>query len=579
LAVHHVVQAYAKLFGNYSELVSGEGSTAFLHLTAGVPHSLEFSSLTPAAIFHSAQRFLAAGDVMIASANANGQKQLSGLAYRHAYSVLGAFSVVDEGGVSHQLLQLRDPHARDEWTGEWSDRSVRWTTLTRAQVPGWKDQLDGVFFMPVQDFVKHFWRFFRVRFVPVYWNEYRINAVWPQGSTNCRIAVRFKASSLLLKRLPPSVKQSSHDTGSTSRGSSLDQATPLKITARWQLQQSLNQPFFSRDASSMQQPSSQPVTGAPSAASSEDRAPAVIDGTRTSLRASVEQIPPPMALSGSPAGGYPAPDGSLISTSPLNVHTSPPTVTLLIRVFLFTRHVNLKRTVAPVRFSVRVTDHTGAVVGDLGQRKLNFLAEHFHAWYEVTLPLLELPGSSEDAAAATAAGGRTCRRYAPYYVVPYTLTPAPVDVEFAVIVASAAELVVRNADDQDATSVTRDSAKPSFRNFSEVPVGADRPSVLTAVEAAPAHVTSAPSAVAPARSAVTTTVAAQALLSSLGHHSSGGDHQRLHHVHEHMLSQSGHALAGSAYHNQIHRTSSGRVGADRVRKGFTSVAGIIRARL
>ena len=55
----------------------------------------------------------------------------------HAYTILGAVEVEVEdtaGGKRERLLKLRNPWGHQEWTGEWSDQSSKWTKEIRERV-------------------------------------------------------------------------------------------------------------------------------------------------------------------------------------------------------------------------------------------------------------------------------------------------------------------------------------------------------------------------------------------------------------------------------------------------------------
>lgn len=54
-----------------------------------------------------------------------------------------------------RLLKLRNPWGSKEWTGDWSDSSELWTPELREKY-GCKDEDDGVFFIPLEDYVRHF---------------------------------------------------------------------------------------------------------------------------------------------------------------------------------------------------------------------------------------------------------------------------------------------------------------------------------------------------------------------------------------------------------------------------------------
>lgn len=49
-----------------------------------------------------------------------------GLISNHAYSVISAVEVTTDEGVV-RLLKLRNPWGHQEWSGDWSDNSDKWT--------------------------------------------------------------------------------------------------------------------------------------------------------------------------------------------------------------------------------------------------------------------------------------------------------------------------------------------------------------------------------------------------------------------------------------------------------------------
>ena len=70
-----------------------------------------------------------------------------GIVSGHAYTVL---SVHDEEG--YKLIRIRNPWGHDEWKGDYSDNSYLWTPSLKKEC-GWKDDNDGIFFMPFTDYL------------------------------------------------------------------------------------------------------------------------------------------------------------------------------------------------------------------------------------------------------------------------------------------------------------------------------------------------------------------------------------------------------------------------------------------
>jgi calpain-15 len=50
---------------------------------------------------------------------------------------------------------LRNPWGSHEWKGDWSDQSDCWTEETK-KICNWSDKNDGIFWMPVDEFVKEY---------------------------------------------------------------------------------------------------------------------------------------------------------------------------------------------------------------------------------------------------------------------------------------------------------------------------------------------------------------------------------------------------------------------------------------
>lgn len=78
-----------------------------------------------------------------------------GLVGNHAYSLQNAINLSEMIGGNQKLLQLRNPHGRNEWRGDWSARSSKWTPELRAMC-GATTEGGGVFFMEYSDFLTQF---------------------------------------------------------------------------------------------------------------------------------------------------------------------------------------------------------------------------------------------------------------------------------------------------------------------------------------------------------------------------------------------------------------------------------------
>lgn len=73
-----------------------------------------------------------------------------GLVTEHAYSLLDTVEIYGE-----RLAKLRNPNNFEHYTGPWSDDDSRWTDSLKQQL-GHTSADDGIFFMPLDNFVDYF---------------------------------------------------------------------------------------------------------------------------------------------------------------------------------------------------------------------------------------------------------------------------------------------------------------------------------------------------------------------------------------------------------------------------------------
>lgn len=77
----------------------------------------------------------------------------TGLISKHSYTILDA-----KEGLGARLVQIRNPWAVGEWTGDWCDNSPLWTDEAKAFFAPTLDDDDGTFWMSFEDVVKFFSR-------------------------------------------------------------------------------------------------------------------------------------------------------------------------------------------------------------------------------------------------------------------------------------------------------------------------------------------------------------------------------------------------------------------------------------
>uniref|UniRef100_A0A8D8Q5N7 Calpain-1 catalytic subunit n=2 Tax=Cacopsylla melanoneura TaxID=428564 RepID=A0A8D8Q5N7_9HEMI len=156
-------KAYAKFYGCYENLTQGGSTTRALQdLTGGIVQSFGLTNQDRYLTFQVLNSAVPRSSLLIASIKLEKEqkRQLrlrNGLITQHAYSVTGLARVRGPVGET-PLVRLRNPWARGEWTGPWSERSWEWDGLSERdkELLSVRVSNDGEFWMSFEDFAKHF---------------------------------------------------------------------------------------------------------------------------------------------------------------------------------------------------------------------------------------------------------------------------------------------------------------------------------------------------------------------------------------------------------------------------------------
>ena len=62
---------------------------------------------------------------------------------------------MDSKGNTIKLLKIRNPWASNEWKGDWSDISTKWTPEIKELV-GYSEKDDGIFHICIEDYLKYY---------------------------------------------------------------------------------------------------------------------------------------------------------------------------------------------------------------------------------------------------------------------------------------------------------------------------------------------------------------------------------------------------------------------------------------
>ncbi|GAB6027583.1 Calpain-like cysteine peptidase [Chamberlinius hualienensis] len=155
-------KAYAKLHGSYMALEGGQSKDALVDLTGGFAECYSLAGVDYE-FYQQLQRAYSSGAFITCSRkgewNHNHQTDRQGLVSGHAYTVTSVTTVPTRDGKRSHLLRVRNPWGDgNEWTGMWSDGSLKWAEVDSVV----KNELevvpkpDGEFWISFKDFCKEF---------------------------------------------------------------------------------------------------------------------------------------------------------------------------------------------------------------------------------------------------------------------------------------------------------------------------------------------------------------------------------------------------------------------------------------
>uniref|UniRef100_A0A8C9Y5U1 Calpain 2 n=1 Tax=Sander lucioperca TaxID=283035 RepID=A0A8C9Y5U1_SANLU len=188
-------KAYAKLYGSYEALSSGNTIEGFEDFTGGIAEVYTLDKAPPK-LFQIMQKALSLGSLLGCSIKKKNSAETEAitalkLVKGHAYSVTGAEEVHFQGKPV-QLVRMRNPWGQVEWTGPWCDGSSEWNHISKDE----KSKLnhaadDGEFWMSYSDFIKQFSRLEICNLTPDtlmsdkvgHWKHYQYEGMWRVGST------------------------------------------------------------------------------------------------------------------------------------------------------------------------------------------------------------------------------------------------------------------------------------------------------------------------------------------------------------------------------------------------------------
>ena len=159
LWVSLIEKAWAKVNGCYANIACGGlCGEVFDILTEAYTEHIEIINSNKEEIWEKMENATKKNYVMTAGTmdeNQNIDLDEVGLSYSHSYTVINIYKVNTEKK-NEKLVKLKNPWRSNEFNGEWSNFSKKWTPELKKQCDFQEDIDDGIFYMSFDDFIKYF---------------------------------------------------------------------------------------------------------------------------------------------------------------------------------------------------------------------------------------------------------------------------------------------------------------------------------------------------------------------------------------------------------------------------------------
>lgn len=176
--VNIMEKAYAKMYGSYSKIFGGKAHFVMAEFTGGFPSEILLEQYTHNvnALWRKLQSYYENHYIMAAGSPPGSDSTYSklGIAKGHAYAILQVKTVE-----SFRLIQLKNPQGSKslEWKGDFGDKSAQMDNRMRGLL-GHNDEADGIFWMPIVDFVREFKSLYICREFDENWKKTTFIGAW-----------------------------------------------------------------------------------------------------------------------------------------------------------------------------------------------------------------------------------------------------------------------------------------------------------------------------------------------------------------------------------------------------------------
>ena len=145
-------KVWAKVNGGFTNIIGGVVSEPISALTGFPTDTIYHDEIDPDDLYVKIEIGDKEGTIMSSSSKFDSQIEKKGLIRGHAYTLIGAKQWKER---RIKLIQLRNPWGENEWEGDWSDKSSKWTPEYK-QYFGYQNRDDGIFWIDIDNYVNNF---------------------------------------------------------------------------------------------------------------------------------------------------------------------------------------------------------------------------------------------------------------------------------------------------------------------------------------------------------------------------------------------------------------------------------------
>ena len=151
-------KVWAKCNLSYEDIINGNSADAFEFLCPA-PFDTYFHNSETKNLFDTIKNAIKKGYIVVSDITVTENTNLDylskmGLVTNHAYNVIDTV-VLKQNETEVKLLKIRNSWGTNEWKGDWSDNSGKWTDNFRKTV-GLEIKQDGIFWMAYEDFIQFY---------------------------------------------------------------------------------------------------------------------------------------------------------------------------------------------------------------------------------------------------------------------------------------------------------------------------------------------------------------------------------------------------------------------------------------